>query len=387
LLVIRESLRKLFVAMSQDIRVLIIKLADRLHNIKTLQYVRPEKQLRIAKETLEIYAPIANRLGIKKIQRELEDTAFPYVFPEDYERIKKLFTVKRDEQEERLNKFQNTLKKELAREGVIDFRMDHRIKGLYSLYKKLKKRDWDFEEIYDISALRIIVRDIPECYRILGIIHGAWRPLPGKIKDNIAYPRPSGYRSLHTTVFTGDGGIVEIQIRTEEMHKEAEYGIASHMTYKEGQKKSNVNIEWIKNILPSETKPGGQHHRASSSDIPQWVKELVEYQKNAGDEFIDEIKSDFFEERIFVFTPEGDVIDLPAESSVVDFAYAIHSDIGNHMAGAKINGKMVSIDTKLSGGDRVEIITKKSAKPSGKWLDYCKTTMARRHIRNEIEKK
>lgn len=350
-----ESLRKLFVAMSKDIRVLIIKLCDRLHNMQTLEHVPKDKQLRIAKETLEIYAPLAYRLGIKTLQRELEDLSFAYVYPEDFEKIKKILKKKKEEVEEHLDKFEKSLKKELARNGITEFKMDHRVKSMYSLYKKLEKYKWDVESIYDISALRVTVKEISECYRILGIVHGAWRPLPGRIKDYIASPKLNGYRSIHTTIFSGDGGIIEVQIRTEEMHNEAEYGVASHLSYKEGKKTTN------------------------------WIQELVDFQKEAGDDFLEHAKKDFFEERIFVFTPIGDVIDLPKDSSVIDFAYNIHTDIGNHMVGAKVNGKFTAITTKLQNGDRVEVETKKNAKPNKKWIDYCKTTMAKRRINNYLE--
>ncbi len=369
-----ESLRKLFVAMSQDIRVLIIKLCDRLHNMQTLEHVPKEKQLRIAKETLEIYAPIAYRLGIKKLQRDLEDLAFAYVYPKEYQEVLKILKRKKKEVERHLEKSQKSLKKELAKHGITKFRMDFRVKSLYSLFRKLQKYSGNVEAIYDISALRVIVETIPECYRILGIVHGLWRPLPERIKDFIASPKLNGYRSIHTTVFTGDGSIIEIQIRTEEMHREAEYGIASHISYKEGgnKKTTNPNLLWINKILPKK------------SDAPVWVKELVEYQKEAGDEFLSGIKSDFLEERIFVFTPAGDVIDLPKDSSVIDFAFAIHTDIGAHMSGAKVNGKLVTITSKLKNGDRVEIETKKSAKPSQKWLEFCKTNMAKRRINHAL---
>ncbi len=353
-----ESLRKLFIAMSKDIRVLIIKLCDRLDNMQTLSAIPEEKQLRIAKETLEIYSPIAYRLGIKRLQRDLEDISFAYVYPEEYQKIKNILHIKRDETEKHLDKFQKSLKKELAKNGILDFKIDYRVKSLYSLYKKLQKYKWDLETIYDVSALRIIVKEVSECYRILGIIHGAWRPLPTRIKDYIASPKVNGYRSIHTTIFTGDGGIIEVQIRTEEMHIEAEFGVASHASYKEG-------------------------HKAKTG----WIKDLVEYQKEAGDEFVETIKTDFFEERIFVFTPIGDVIDLPKGSSVIDFAYSIHTDMGSHLSGAKINGKFVAITTELQNGDRVEIETKKSAKPTNKWLEHCKTTIARRKIQQSIERK
>lgn len=350
-----ESLRKFFVAMSQDLRVLIIKLCDRLNNIQTLAHVAKDKQIRIAKETLEIYAPIAYRLGIKTLQRELEDTAFAYIYPKEYEEIRKIMKKKKAEVEEHLDKFQKSIKKELAKNGITDFHIDYRVKSLYSLYKKLVKYKWDVESIYDISALRIIVDNVSDCYRILGIIHGIWRPLPDRIKDYIATPKLNGYRSVHTTVFTGDGGIIEIQIRTKEMHDEAEYGVASHLSYKEGKKTTN------------------------------WIQDLVEFQKEAGEDFLEHAKKDFFEERIFVFTPIGDVIDLPKGSSAIDFAYAIHTDVGEHISGAKINGKFSAITTKLQNGDRVEIETKKSAKPNKKWLESCKTTIARRKINNYLE--
>ncbi|MCX6701620.1 MAG: HD domain-containing protein [Candidatus Zambryskibacteria bacterium] len=383
-----ESLRKLFMAMSQDIRVLIIKLCDRLHNMQTLEYVSKEKQLRIAKETLEIYAPIAYRLGIKKLQRDLEDLAFAYVYPKDFEEIKKILKNKKEEVEDHLEKFEKSLKKELAKNNITNFHIDHRVKSLFSLYKKLQKYEGDVEIIYDISALRIIVPEIPDCYKVLGIIHGMWRPLPGRIKDYIASPKLNGYRSIHTTIFTGDGGIIEVQIRTEDMHKEAEFGIASHVSYKYGlkEKTTNPNLVWLRNILPGRSSLDSKSDSESSTnDVPGWIKELVEYQKEAGEEFLDNVKNDFFEERIFVFTPIGDVIDLPKDSSVIDFAYAIHTDIGNHMSGAKVNGKFMAIDTILRNGDRVEIETKKSAKPSQRWLESCKTTLAKRHIRNELE--
>lgn len=380
-----ESLRKLFVAMSQDIRVLIIKLCDRLHNMRTLEFVPKEKQLRIAKETLEIYAPIAYRLGIKKLQRDLEDIAFKYVYPVEYEDIKKIMKARREKIEAELSKFEKLLKKKLAENDFTDFHIDHRVKSMYSLFKKLKKYKGDVESIYDISALRVTVKDVSDCYKVLGIVHSNWRPLPERIKDYIASPKLNGYQSIHTTIFTGDGAIIEVQIRTEEMHREAEYGIASHVSYKEGLKKktTNPNLLWIKSILPK--KNMSDKKISASKDVPSWIKELVEYQKEAGDEFIDDIKSDFFEERIFVFTPKGDVIDLPKDSCVIDFAYAIHTDIGQHISSAKINGKFMSITTRLQNGDRVEVETKKNAKPSFKWIEHCKTTMARRKINQALE--
>ena len=393
-----ESLRKLFVAMSQDIRVLIIKLCDRLHNMRTLEHVPKEKQLRIATETLEIYAPIAYRLGIKKLQRELEDLSFSYVNPEDFKKVQKLSKIKRVEQEAHLDKFRKSLKKELSKDGVIDFHTDNRVKGLYSLFKKLKRKELDIEKVYDVLALRIVVPTISDCYKVLGIIHGAWRPLPGRIKDYIAFPKTNGYQSIHTTIFTGDGGIIEIQIKTDQMYRESEYGIASHVGYKwkqnNQQKKFNPDLLWVNKLIPTnkhwdDGATGNLTYKArATTDVPRWVKELVDYQKEARDDkFLDDIKSDFLDERIFVFTPKGDVIDLPKNSSVIDFAFSIHSDIGEHTAGAKVNVKFVTLQTILKNGDRVEIETKKGAKPSYKWLEHCKTTMARRHINHYIETK
>jgi GTP pyrophosphokinase len=355
--------------------------------MRTLEFVPKEKQLRIAKETLEIYAPIAYRLGIKKLQRDLEDIAFRYVYPTEYEEIKKIMKARREKIELELSKFEKLLKKKLAENDFTDFHIDHRVKSMYSLFKKLKKYRGDVESIYDISALRITVKDVADCYKVLGIVHSNWRPLPERIKDYIASPKLNGYQSIHTTIFTGDGAIIEVQIRTEEMHREAEYGIASHVSYKEGLKKktTNPNLLWIKSILPK--KNIKDIKTSNSKDVPSWIKELVEYQKEAGDEFIDDIKSDFFEERIFVFTPIGDVIDLPKDSCVIDFAYAIHTDIGDHISSAKINGKFMAITSTLKNGDRVEVETKKNAKPSFKWIEYCKTTMARRKINQALENK
>ncbi|GMQ95446.1 MAG: hypothetical protein BMS9Abin13_560 [Patescibacteria group bacterium] len=358
-----ESLRKLFVATAQDFRVLIIKLADRLHNAGTLHgHTRPDKQRRIALETLEIYAPLANRLGMGKLKGDLEDYVFPYVHPEACQEVKELLKQKSKINKKYLEKIRRSLQKELAKQGMQNIKTDYRVKHLYSLYKKLLKRDMDIDKIHDIVALRIIVSTLGDCYRVLGIIHGMWTPLPGRIKDYIAVPKPNGYRSLHTTIFTGDGGIVEVQIRTEEMHNEAEYGIVSHLSYKDKGVKQ--------------------------TDKLRWIQQLIEWQKSVSEtgEFLENLKMDFFEDRIFIFTPEGDVIDLPEQSSPIDFAYAIHSDIGDHAAGAKVNGKFVALGTKLQNGDIVEIQTKKSNRPVSKWSDYAKTTLAKRRIRSALQK-
>ncbi len=370
-----ESLRKLFVATAEDIRVLIIKLADRLHNIQTLDgHPRPEKRERIAIETLEIYSPLANRLGMWKLKSELENGAFPYAHPDEYKKVKDLLKQRNKVDKKYLEKVYRSLQKELAKQGIQGhiIQTGHRVKSFYSLYKKLLKHDMDIDQIYDIIALRVVVGRLEDCYRVLGVIHNIWTPLPGRIKDYIATPKPNGYKSLHTTIFTGDGGIVEVQIRTEEMHKEAEYGIASHISYKEG----------------FFDKLQGKGRKVVPSKKLNWIKQLNEWQKNVSEsgEYLENLKMDFFEDRVFAFTPEGDVIDLPEDSSPIDFAYAIHSDIGDHVSGAEVNGKYISLNTKLKNGDIVEIQTKKGSRPSSKWLDYAKTTLAKRHVKSALQK-
>ncbi len=385
-----ESLRKLFVAVSQDIRVIIIKLADRLHNMRTLENVPEHKRERIAKETLEIYVPIAYRLGIRKLSRQLEDISFPFVYPKEYEKTKNFLKQKRKEDFNKLDKFQKSIKKGLAKNGVTNFSLDYRIKTLYSLYNKLLKRDWSIEKIYDVSALRIVVSDVDECYRILGIIHNVWRPLPGRIKDYIAFPKPNGYQALHTTIFTGYGNVVEIQIKTKQMHQEAEYGVASHIFYKENKKHNVVpGFSWIQRLLPFKKTIGKKEIKKEINydDIPAWIKNLVEYQalNKTQNPIEEDLKDDFFQRRIFVFTPKGDVIDLPIGSSPIDFAYAIHSEIGHHTSGAKVNEKMSSLNSQLKNGDIVEILTNKKSYPRQKWLEYAKTTVAKRHIKAALQ--
>lgn len=361
-----ESLRKFFVATAEDVRVATIKLADRLHNISTLSHVKPEKQRRIALETLEIHARLADRLGIGKLKAALEDYAFPYAFPKEYEETNRLFNSVSHASEEHLEHVAKKLREELEILGVRVVRMDRRVKHLYSLWQKLKRYDMDINKVYDIVALRIIVPDITACYQTLGVIHGLYRPLPGRFKDYIAVPKPNGYRSLHTTVFDGAGGTFEVQIRTEDMHLEAEYGIASHLHYKEIGKDLGAD-----EIQKKAT----------------WTQELLRLQSEAheGDDFIKNLKVDFFENRLFVYTPKGDVIELPEGASAIDFAYAIHSDIGNHMSGAKVNGKLVSLDTILKRGDIVEVVRNEKAKPNRKWIDMTKTTLAKRHIRSYLK--
>ncbi len=361
-----ESLRKFFIAMADDIRVVVIKLCDRLHNIQTLQYVAPEKQRRIALETLEIHARLADRLGIGRLKAELEDEAFPYVYPKEHKEMEKIFGELHLISDKQLEKVVKKLNEELSMFDVKIERIDSRVKHLYSLWQKLKRYNMDISKVYDIIALRIIVPEISDCYLALGVIHGLYRPILGRFKDYIAIPKPNGYRSLHTTIFDGNGSIFEIQIRTKEMHEESEYGIASHLGYK----------EFGKNLTAKELEKK-----------VDWTKQLLEWQKdvNQAKEFLGNLKTDFFENRVFVFTPKGDVIDLPEGSTPIDFAYAVHSDIGDHIASVKVNGKMSQLDTKLKSLDIIEIEVKDSACPKRKWIDMSKTTMAKRHIRAYIK--
>ncbi len=362
-----ESLRKFFVAMAADIRVIMIRLADRLHNCRTLEHVPKEKQERIAIETLEIYAPLANRLGMWRIKGMLEDAAFPYAYPKEYTAVIKLRKTKGKESVKRLEKVYRTLERELATREIKNPLVDYRIKYLYSLYIKLKKHHMDIDQIYDISALRVIVNSIEECYQVLGLIHSLWKPVPQRLKDYIASPKPNGYQSIHTAIFTGDGSIVEIQIRTYEMQKQASFGIASHIAYGETGKK----------------REGGK----LSKNI-QWIQELIDWQHQVKEskEFLHTLKNDFLHHRIFVFTPKGDVVELPMGATVIDFAYSIHSDIGDHAAGARVNGKMIALDKELKNGDIIEIDVKKSSHPTTKWIDQCVTTGAKKHIRSYVQK-
>lgn len=356
-----ENLRKFFISIAEDLRVLVIKLADRLHNIETLEHVRPDKQMRIALETLEIYAPLANRLSMGRLKGRLEDAAFRFAYPKDYESVKKLLLEKKDVKEKYLIEVKNILEEELQKVKIKRFTINYRQKHLYSLWTKLKRYEMDIGKIYDIIAMRVIVSSVADCYHVLGIIHSKWTPLPNRIKDYIAMPKSNGYQSLHTTIFTGTGGIVEIQIRTQEMDDQAENGVSAHFAYKEN--KSDPKKLW-------------------------WVKELHDmniHEKDKPEKFLEKIKLNFFKDRIFVFTPKGDIIDLPSGASVVDFAYAIHTDIGNHLQGAKINGKNSSIGTVLKTNDIVDVQVNKNANPSSKWLDYTKTSVARKHVNNHLK--
>ena len=386
-----ESLRKLFAATAKDIRVLIIKLTDRLHNARTLEFVpKIEKRTRIAQETLEIYAPIADRLGMSVMKQELEDAAFRHALPKEYEKTRELLKERKSENEKRLEKTERDLKRELGEANIRGFRTEARRKGIYSLFRKLERKQWDITQIYDILALRVIFPTVADCYSALGIIHGHWRPVPGKIKDYIAFPKPNGYQSIHTTVYTGDGGALEIQLRTEAQHREALYGIASHLTYKEIQAGTGKRsgLEWIRQFFPrigkaQPTLSSDELKKDLKENVPEWLEQLAHahHGTEESEEYLDTLKSDFFSHRVFAFTPKGDVIDLPTEATPIDFAYAVHSDLGNRMSGARVNGKMVSMDTALRNGDMVEIITKSTAKPSRKWHDIAKTNMAKKHIR------
>ena len=370
-----ESMRKFFIAMAEDIRVVVIKLCDRLHNVSTLEYLKPEKAKRIAIETLEIHARLAARIGMGKLKSELEDKAFPYAYPEDFNKVKTMFEETKSASLDYLLNILEKVKKELEIFNILYIKIDHRLKHLYSLYEKLKKLNWNIQKIYDIAAMRIIVNDIGTCYQALGIIHGLYKPVPGRFKDYIAVPKPNGYQSLHTTVFDGEGGTFEVQIRTQKMHEEAEYGIASHLFYKEA----------------GDTKKAQELHKLNKvqglKEKISWTKDLIKVQEDMHENknLLKTIKEEFLDKRMFIHTPKGDIIELPPGSGVIDFAYSVHSDVGNHVAGAMVNGKLVSLNTKLKNNDIVEIITKEDAKPTRKWIDYAFTSVAKRHIKSYLK--
>jgi len=363
-----ENLRKMFIATSKDIRVMLIKLADRLHNMRTISALSPEKQIKIASETLEMYAPIAGRLGIGAWKDELEDLSFKIVDPANYEKTEKLLQDRLEERQRGTKEMQKELASVLRVEGIKFRDISGRIKRIYSLHKKLERYDGDITKIYDKIALRIITKSTADCYAALGAIHKHFNPMPGRVKDFIAMPKPNGYESLHTTVFDKDGRAFEVQIRTDLMHETAERGIAAHWFYEEtGKTDESV----------SRTNKG-----------PTWFKELHAWQEEVAanpDEFLEGLKIDFFKDRIFVLTPKGDVKDLPVGASVIDFAFSVHSDLGYQMLGAKINGKMGKITDELKQGDVVEILkSKNAATPSRDWLAAAKTGHARAQIRKYI---
>ncbi|MDD4332976.1 MAG: RelA/SpoT family protein [Patescibacteria group bacterium] len=360
----RESLKKMFLAMAHDLRVILIKFCDRLHNLRTLDALSPEKQQRIAQETMEIFSPIAGLLGIWRLKWQMDDLCFKYLLPEEFKKLEYKYEVeKKLERTQFINKVRDVLGKKFKEEGI-ENEIEGRFKHLFSIYQKMQKKGQQFDDIYDVFALRIITTSVANCYKILGLIHTIWRPKPNRVKDYIAVPKPNGYRSLHTTVFCLDNKLVEFQIRTKEMNEEAHYGIAAHWYYKQ---KEGENI--VKQ--------------------PAWIKEILDMQRateNAHD-FIKKIKFDVFQDRIFVFSPKGDVFELPRESTPVDFAYAVHTDIGNKAAGAIVNEQITTLDHILKNGDVVNIIIEKNRKtPNKDWLRFVKTARARDKIKQNSAK-
>jgi len=370
-----ENWRRMFLAMGEDIRTVIIKLADRLHNMRTLEHLRPDKQRRIANETMEIYVPIANRLGIGEIRAALAENSFKYLDPENYHETKRISSEMISRKSAYLDRAIIEMKSLLKEKHVKYYDVHGRAKAIHSLFLKIKKHGGDVNRVFDIIAVRIVVPDVTACYEALGVIHRKYRPMVGRIKDYISLPKPNGYQSLHTTIFGPEGQILEIQIRTQQMHDEAELGIAAHWLYEERKSKS-----WRAYLDP----------RRKNDEISRevkWAKQLREWQKELGNnpnEFMEGLKVDFLKNHIFAFTPKGDVIELPEGASVVDFAYAIHTDIGNTAVGARIDGKMASLDTTVSNGQVIEIVTDKNrSKPNTTWLSFVKTSHAKASIRRE----
>ncbi len=356
-----ENFRRMFVAMAKDIRVIVVKLADRLHNMRTLQYLAPSKQRQIAAETMEIFAPLANRLGIWRFKWELEDLAFKYLDYEAYRQIQELVNAKRAEREAEIQVFIEMLRRQLIQAGIEHFEISGRPKHLYGIYRKMQQQHKEFHEIYDLSAVRVIVQSNSECYRVLAVVHNCFRPIPGRFKDYIGLPKPNRYQSLHTAVIGPQGKPVEVQLRTEEMHRVAEYGIAAHWKYKEAGSTA---------VRPDEERF-------------TWLRQLLEWQNDLKDdkEYLDTIRENLFESEVYVFTPKGDLLALPQGSCPVDFAYRIHSEVGDHCAGARVNNKIVPLDTRLRNGDIVQIITQKNAHPSLDWINFVATSTARNRIR------
>jgi GTP pyrophosphokinase len=354
-----ENLRKMMLAMVDDIRVVLIKLADRLHNMRTLEHLTPERQQKIAKETLEIYGPIAHRLGMGKIRGELEDLGFRYLDPLTYEQVRDAVESRRKQGEQFLARVEQTLRDKLKEAGITA-EVESRIKRLYSIHKKLVRQKISVEQVYDLYAMRVITKSLQDCYGVLGIVHNVWRPVPGRIKDFIAMPRPNFYQSLHTSVITEDGTPFEVQIRTEEMHRMAEEGIAAHWKYKDGP--------------------------VSAQDEQRlaWLRQVVEWQRDVSDptEFLSTLKIDLYPEEVYTFTPKGKVVVLPRESTPIDFAYSIHTEVGHSCVGAKVNGRMVPLRHKLHSGDIVEIVTQPGRTPSRDWLAVVKSSRARNKIKH-----
>ncbi|MGP8269541.1 MAG: RelA/SpoT family protein [Terracidiphilus sp.] len=356
-----ENVRKMLLAMVEDVRVVLIKLADRLHNMRTLEHLKPDRQEAIARETQEIYAPLAHRLGMGKVRGELEDLAFRYTDPVSFEKVSAAVEARRIEGEQFLRGVEDTLVEQL-RENGIEARVEWRIKRLYSIYQKIERSKVSFDQVYDLLAIRVITQDVASCYAVFGLIHTLWRPVPGRIKDFIASPRANRYQSLHTTVMGASGHQFEVQIRTEEMHRIAEEGIAAHWKYKSG----------------------GAIMTARDEERLNWIRQLVEWQKEMTDpnEFLSSLKMDLYPDEVYTFTPKGKVVVVPADASPVDFAYTIHTEVGNTCVGAKINGRMAPLRTKLRTGDIVEIVTQKDHKPSRDWLTFVKSPRARNKIKH-----
>jgi len=359
-----ENFRKMLLAMVDDIRVVLVKLADRLHNMRTLHHLPEERRTKIAQETLDIYAPIANRLGMSKIKNELEELAFKYLEPKAYDGLRSKVDAKRKHSDIVIEELTRTLRAKLREAQVPIIQLDGRIKRLYSIHQKLKRQKIDLERVYDFVALRVVTQSVKDCYAALGIIHQTWSPVPGRIKDFIAMPRPNGYQSLHTSVVSEHGVPFEVQIRTEEMHRHAEEGIAAHWKYKEGRVGDHRDERYF-----------------------HWMRQLLEVQQEVRDpqEFLQNLKIDLYPEEVYIFTPKGEVKSLPRGATTVDFAYAVHTDVGHRCVGARINGRMVPLRTRLQNGDIVEIITQTGHKPSRDWLSFVATSRARSKVRHVLQ--
>jgi len=369
----KENFRNMILAMAKDLRVVLIKLADRLDNMKSLWVFDLEKQKRKASESLEIFAPLAYRLGLTDIGAQIEDLAFPYVYPEEYKLTRKIVGRKREELENYLKTIVPLVEEQLKKNNLLLLKIKYRAKHLYSIWRKLQKEDMDIKRVNDLVAMRIIMPKTEDCYAALGIIHQMWKPVPGRFKDYIALPKPNGYQSLHTTVFAENGRMVEIQIRTKEMDEEAEWGIAAHWVY--GANKETKGYKKKKTFIPPKNF--------------YWIKQLQDWQKKfySSQQFLESLKVDFFKDRIFVLTPKGDVIDLPEGATPIDFAYQVHTEIGNQAAGAKINGKLVPLNYNLKSGEVVEILTQKGKLPSSSWLEFVKMSETKKKIEEILRRK
>ena len=361
-----ENFRRMFMAMAKDIRVIVVKLADRLHNMRTLEHLSDEKRRRIAQETRDVFAPLANRLGIWRFKWELEDLAFKYLEPDDYRNIQQLVAEKRTTREDNLATVIETLQQRIEPLGLGHLELNGRPKHLYGIFQKMARQQKEFHEIFDVSAIRVIVKSNDECYRALAVVHDCFRPIPGRFKDYIGLPKPNRYQSLHTSVIGSNGRPLEVQIRTLEMHHISEYGIAAHWKYKESG-----------NSLPSQWN--------AKDDKFTWLRQLLEWQSDLKEtdaqEYLDDIKTNLFDSEVYVFTPKGDLISLAQGATSVDFAYRIHTEVGNHCCGTRVSGRMVPLDTQLRNGDIVEVLTQKNAHPSLDWLNFVTTTSARNRIR------